>query len=61
MTEVQSVVGLGAFLPCNIQPIDTGVYTSVGKNMVKFAIFHNPMPNLVTLGPLIQECNNFRL
>jgi len=23
VTEVQSVVGLGAFLPCNIQPIDT--------------------------------------
>ena len=24
MTEVKSVVGLGAFLPCPIQPMDTG-------------------------------------
>ena len=24
MTEVQTVVGLGAFLPCNIRPMDTG-------------------------------------
>ena len=55
MTEVQSVVGLGAFLPCNIRPMDTGMKSPLKKkwNIVKsFTNWYRLPPSYMSYGPM---------